>query len=77
MESPLRKLSTSGLETHILIEAMDDEIHSLNVNETWTLTTLLKGYKPIAFIWINKYKKCILGVEQPMFKVRLVAKSYS
>lgn len=34
---------------------------------------MIKGCKPIAFKWIYTYKKAIPNVEEPRYKVRLVA----
>ena len=41
------KEAISGQDAIQWIEAMNEEIHSLSINETWTLATLPKGYKPI------------------------------
>ena len=59
------------------IEAMNEEINSLNVNDTWTLASLPKGCKPIAFKWIYKLKEEIKKYSQLRYKTRLVAKSFT
>lgn len=38
------------------IEAMNEEMNSMKLNETWTLKSLPKGYKSIACKWVYKYK---------------------
>lgn len=56
---------------------MNEEMRSLEDNETWTLKPLPKGYKPIASKWIYKLKEGISGVLKPRFKAHLVAKGYT
>ena len=53
---------------------MDDEIKAIEKNDTWKLTTLPKGHKPIGIKWV--YKKNVKG-EVEKHKARLVAKGYS
>jgi hypothetical protein len=58
------------------VEAMDDEMASLDKNKTWDLVPLPKGRKPIGSKWVFKKKFCADGsVER--YKARLVAKGYS
>lgn len=59
------------------IEAMNEEMKSLEGNETWTLKPLPKGYRPIASKWIYKIKEGISRVLKPRYKARLVAKGYT
>lgn len=55
------------------LEAVDEEINSLNKNNTWTLTTLPPGEKAIDNMWVFKIKRDPFGnIEQ--YKARLVAK---
>lgn len=56
--------------------AMSDEIKSLNENNTWTLTKLPPGRKPIKAKWIFKTKRDSDG-NVVRYKTRLVAKGYS
>ena len=58
------------------IEVMNEEINSLNMNDTWTLASLPKGCKSIAFKWIYKLKEGITKDSQPRYKARLVAKGF-
>lgn len=54
------------------IKAMDEEIRSINKNNTWTLTELLKDKKVIGCKWIFKRKKnSVTGLTK--YKARLVA----
>ena len=55
---------------------MDDEIKAIEKNDTWELTTLPKGNKPICVTWVYKTKKNAKG-EVEKHKARLVAKGYS
>ena len=53
---------------------MNEEIHFLNINETWTLATLPKGYKPIASKLIYKLKEEISKDHPPKYKARVLLK---
>ena len=54
---------------------MNKEIQSIEKNNTWELTFLLVGKKPIGVKWVYKTKYKLDGnVDQ--FKARLVAKGY-
>ena len=55
---------------------MDDEIKSIEKNDTWELIALPKGHKPIGVKWVYKTKKNAKG-EVEKHKARLVAKGYS
>ncbi|MDF3686057.1 reverse transcriptase domain-containing protein [Enterobacter hormaechei] len=58
------------------IEAMDDEMASLEKKKTWDLVPLPKGRKSVGCKWVFKKKSCADGsVER--YKARLVAKGYS
>ncbi|MCI05645.1 hypothetical protein A2U01_0026698, partial [Trifolium medium] len=59
------------------IEAMNDEIISMNHNGVWELVELPNGFiKPIGCKWVFKTKKDAKGnVER--FKARLVAKGFT
>lgn len=56
--------------------AMDNEIKSIEKNNTWTLTELPIGAKKIGVKWVYKTKYNEHG-EIDKFKARLVAKGYS
>lgn len=58
------------------IEAMKIEIAALEGNQTWEITSLPEGKKPIGCKWIFKVKYKVTG-EVERFKARLVAKGYS
>jgi hypothetical protein len=55
--------------------AMTDEINSIEENNTWKLTDLPVGYRPIGLTWVYKLKKDASGVIVK-HKARLVAKGY-
>src|ERR1043165_5730093 len=57
------------------IEAMESEIDSIEKNNTWTLTTLPSGQKPIGLKWVFKVKRDASG-QITKYKARLVAKGY-
>ncbi|KAG8474425.1 hypothetical protein CXB51_033824 [Gossypium anomalum] len=57
--------------------AMQEEMESLHKNKTWNLVKLPKGKKTVRCKWVFKKKEGTPGVEEPRYKVRLVAKGYS
>ena len=56
--------------------AMDEEINSIQKNDTWELASLPNGHKAIGVKWVYKAKKNSKG-EVERYKARLVAKGYS
>ena len=57
------------------IHAMDEEIHSIEKNDTWVLTSLPPGKKPIGVKWVYKTKYQPNG-QVDRYKARLVVKGY-
>ncbi|KAG8474939.1 hypothetical protein CXB51_031653 [Gossypium anomalum] len=57
--------------------AMQEEMESLHKNKTWDLMKLPKGKKTVRCKWVFKKKEGTPRVEEPRYKVRLVAKGYS
>jgi len=56
---------------------MDEEMESLQKNQTWDLVKLLEGKRVVECKWIFK-KKSRLSIEEVVFhKARLVAKGYN
>nr|GFA32498.1 retrovirus-related Pol polyprotein from transposon TNT 1-94 [Tanacetum cinerariifolium] len=56
-------------------QAMEDEIKSIEKNDTWELTTLPKNQKAIGVKWVYKAKKNAKS-EVEKYKARLVEKDY-
>ena len=54
---------------------MEDEIASIDKNDTWTVVKALKSYKPISVKGVYNLKKNPLG-EVVKYKTRLVVKGY-
>ena len=57
------------------LEAMEDEMKSMNANKVWDLEIISKGAKTIGCKWVYKTKLDSQGnIER--YKARLVAKGY-
>nr|GFB07230.1 ribonuclease H-like domain, reverse transcriptase, RNA-dependent DNA polymerase [Tanacetum cinerariifolium] len=74
VEDELRNFK-EALKDEKWIEAMKVEIESININNTWKLTTLPKDHKAIGLKWEFKMKRDANG-EILKHKTRLVAKGY-
>ncbi|CAL8089956.1 unnamed protein product [Prunus armeniaca] len=57
------------------IKAMDEEIHAIEKNDTWELSSLPEGKTPTKVKWVYKTKYKPNG-DVDHFKARLVAKAY-
>ncbi|KAM9799552.1 uncharacterized protein ACBT44_015894 isoform 2-T2 [Syngnathus typhle] len=57
------------------VKAMDEEMHSLKENNTFTLTNLPEGKKAVGGRWVYAIKTDVDGSEK--YKARYVAKGYS
>ena len=57
--------------------ATNEEMKSLEKNETWDLVPLPKGANPVGCKWIFKKKEGIPGVKPTRLGARLVAKRFS
>nr|GEX11461.1 hypothetical protein [Tanacetum cinerariifolium] len=65
----------SSRDAHLWKEAINDEMDSILVNQTWKLAELPKGVRPIGSKWVFK-KKLNPNRSICAFKARLVAKGY-
>lgn len=63
-------------DKHKWLEAIQSEMTSLNVNETWDLVDLPKGRKPLPCKWVFKVKMNHDG-SVDRYKARMVIKGYS
>lgn len=57
------------------VEAMEDELRSIEKNDTWSLTNLPKNKKAISVKWVYKVKRHPNG-EIAKHKARLVVKGF-
>lgn len=55
-------------------EAMQKELADLDANNTWTVTDLPQGKKPISSKWVYKVKYKAVGTLIDRYKARLVIK---
>ncbi|CAL5360549.1 unnamed protein product [Camellia sinensis] len=58
------------------LDAMKEEMHSMEINGVWELVELPKGFKPIRCKWVFKTKTDSKGKVERL-KARLVAKGYT
>jgi len=56
---------------------MNEEIISLEKNQTWKLVSLPKNQRVVGSKWVFKKKEGIPGVEAPRYKARLVTKGFT
>lgn len=64
-----------AVASHKWNQEMEEEIHSIEKNNTWELHTLPVGKKPIGVKWVNKTKYRPTS-EVDRYKARLVVKGY-
>ncbi|GKD46821.1 retrovirus-related pol polyprotein from transposon TNT 1-94 [Tanacetum coccineum] len=74
-DSPLNLIFEEAMESKKWRQAIEEEIKSIEKNNTWELTTLSNGQKAIGVKWVYKAKKNAKG-ELEKYKARLVAKGY-
>ena len=56
---------------------MEEEMASLEKNQTWTLVDCPKGQLIVGCRWLFKRKEGVEGVQSAMFKARLVARGFT
>ena len=66
-----------SFERYKWMEAIVEEMESLNKNKTWEYSELPKGKKLIGCKWVFRKKEVVSEKEEERFKARLVAKGYS
>lgn len=69
-------LFKKGYSTSRRVEAINKELHALTKNQTWIITYLPIGQKPIGCKWIFKVKLNANGTME-RYKARLAAKGYT
>lgn len=70
------KEALKSKESHSWMEAMKEELDSINANQTWELTELPLGRKAIGSKWVYKHKRDESG-KIIRHKARLVAQGFS
>jgi hypothetical protein len=65
-----------GAHSSKWLEAMEDEMRSMNTNRVWDLEEILKGAKTIGCKWVYK-TKCDFKGNIERFRARLVAKGFT
>ena len=59
------------------MKPMNEEMLSLEKNQTWKLVSLPKNQRVVGSKWVFKKKEGISGVDAPRYKARLVAKGFT
>lgn len=59
------------------VEAMESEMNSLRINQTWVLITKPKNKRLVQCKWLYKIKDGIDSNDPPRYKARLVAKGFT
>lgn len=66
-----------GEDKHNWLEAMKEEMTSMEKNQTWILVDKPKEQKTVGRKWIFKRKEDIPSVRKAQFKARLVARDFT
>ena len=56
---------------------MEEEMASLEKNQTWTLVDCPKGQSIVGYKWLFKRKRGVEGVQSARFKARLIAHGFT
>ena len=71
------KKACKSKDKALWLQAMNEELHSLSKNKTWTLVDRSKNQQVVGCRWLFKRKEGITGSEKLRYKAKLVAKGYS
>ncbi|KAK2447548.1 secreted RxLR effector protein [Trifolium repens] len=69
--------ASESIDSKDWLKAMEEEMLSLEKNQTWELVPLPKNKRVVGSKWVFKRKEGIPGVEAPRYKARLVAKGFT
>ncbi|CAJ2637310.1 unnamed protein product [Trifolium pratense] len=69
--------ASESIDSQDWLKAMNEEMLSLEKNQTWKLVPLPKNKRVVGSKWVFKRKEGIPGVETPRYKARLVAKGFT
>ncbi|CAJ2678716.1 unnamed protein product [Trifolium pratense] len=69
--------ASESIDSQDWLKAMNEEMLSLEKNQTWKLVPLPKNKRVVGSKWVFKRKEGIPGVEAPRYKARLVAKGFT
>ncbi|CAJ2674023.1 unnamed protein product [Trifolium pratense] len=69
--------ASESIDSQDWLKAMNEEMLSLEKNQTWKLVPLPKNKRVVGSKWVFKRKEGIPGAEAPRYKARLVAKGFT
>ncbi|WJX42094.1 hypothetical protein P8452_29365 [Trifolium repens] len=69
--------ASESIDSKDWLKAMEEEMLSLEKNQTWKLVPLPKNKRVVGSKWVFKRKEGIPGVEAPRYKARLIAKGFT
>lgn len=75
-EEQIPKTYEEACEKEVWVRAMEEEMKSMEKNNTWKMTKLPIGKKPVGYRWVYTIKYTSTG-DIERYKARLVAKGYT